>query len=186
MIGTLGTKLLIGAGAFAALAAAGYGAYATIDGRGYRRGAAETEASWQAREIRQQAAAEKERKRIEDDYRARERAWSSFHQKIAEDYQKEVEDARKTKERDVAAARSGALRLRDRTASCASAGLQPDRGQPPGATSAAPVRDVHAGSELSGEASAFLLGLVDEADEVARQLGACQALIRADRTQPAR
>lgn len=87
------------------------------------------------------------------------------------DYKKEKEDAEARRIRDVAAARSGALRLRVPGTLCPAAD---------GATVGAPSgSDGAASGELPGPVAADLFALVHDADQVVRQLTACQAVVRA-------
>lgn len=52
------------------------------------------------------------------------------------------------------------------------------------AAPAARVRDGQTRAELSTEASRFFVGEAARADQITRQLAACQAVVRADRGQP--
>lgn len=143
----------------------------------------ELEASaWRDREVKaQQAYAEKERA-LTARYREQEHAAALAANAVAQDYEKELGDAKRSKDRALADARAGRLRLRDPgSASCPSGG-----GVLPAAATASGERDGVARGELSGAADPvlstaatdFLVGLAGEADETVKQLSACQALVR--------
>jgi hypothetical protein len=87
-------------------------------------------------------------------------------------YQDKLHEKDATHDRDLAAVRAGTLRLRDASAKCPSA-VPAGTGTSSG--------DGETGAELSPAATEFLLGLADDADGVALQLGACQAVIENDR-----
>ena len=103
---------------------------------------------------------------------------------VSSTYQRDLANANRTKDIAMAALRSGALVLRDPVASSppVSGGTAEapacacGRDGPPGG-----VLSASASRVLSGEASRFLIALASEADVVATQLQACQALVRADR-----
>lgn len=107
--------------------------------------------------------------------RDEERQSAERLQLVSGEYQKEITDVREQNRKRLAAVDHGDLRLRDPAAghTC------PDR-----AGEALPTAGRRAGpapGELSAAASRFLLELTGEADEVAKQLAACQAVIRTDR-----
>lgn len=158
--------------AAAALGALWY-AYTTIDGRGYDRGKTETESTYAKRDNQALQAALARVKKLQDEKAAAERAHEDRLAAIAADHKKEMANANRQRDRDVAAVRDG-FRLRDpgagRAAQCpGGAGTAP--------AAAAGQRDGGAPGELSAEASGFLFGLANDADEVARQLGAAQKVI---------
>jgi hypothetical protein len=91
---------------------------------------------------------------------------------ISSAYQKGLTDGAATQKSVVARIRSGALRLSipTRPAAAGSGPAVP-------AVAATPGRcDGQARAQLSDEAAEFLTGLASEADDVVRQLGACQAI----------
>mgnify|MGYP001613099461 FL=1 len=151
-----------------------------IDLKGYDRGKQETLAAIERRDNEALAKALARVKQLADEIRGLEQGHAETLAGVSKRHLKEKADAKRRSERDLAAARSGALKLRDpaRAVACppASSGSQ---GAAPGA--AAGGRDGEAGSELSGAAAEFLLGLANEADDAVRQLAACQAVIKADR-----
>lgn len=95
---------------------------------------------------------------------------------LATNYAKGFRDAEAQRLRDVAAARDGSLVLRIPASACRPGGGE---AAPPGA--AAPGGDGAATADLPGSVTADLLALAGEADQVVRQLTACQAIVIADR-----
>ncbi len=92
-------------------------------------------------------------------------------------YQKEIADAKSQRDRDVANARSGSLSLRV-PARC------PSAADVSGAASPAPGGDGSATVELPRETTASLFSIANDANAVADQLRACQAVIQSDRSIP--
>ena len=176
MFGLSGPLLYLIAGI--AFLAALAGLYGLIDHRGYTRGAAEVTAAVEARDNKALAEANKRIQALQEAARAQEQAKAAQVVAISTHYQKEISDAKVRNALLDADVRAGRLRLRDpgaaSTAVC-------DRGQT-SETAASPGRsDGPTGGQLSAASSGFLLALTGEADDVTRQLGACQSLIRADR-----
>ena len=94
---------------------------------------------------------------------------------VSSGYQKDLANANRTKDLAMAAVRaSGGLRVA--VTSC-----QADSGGTPETASAAERRDGGAAAYLPESTSRNLIDLAAEADAVALQLKACQAVIRADR-----
>jgi hypothetical protein len=91
---------------------------------------------------------------------------------IDQTYQDKLHEQDALHARDLAAVRTGALRLRDRAAKC------PVEVQSGASTGSG---DGEAGAELSVAATEFLLGEADRADRLVHQLDACQAVVEADR-----
>lgn len=145
---------------------------------GNKRGVNSERVAWQAKDNKELAAANAKILQLETDARAKEQAHAEQLAAIATNYEQELQNAENTRKADVAAARSGALRLRDpgaRTEQACGSGT--------GQTSAAPGgRDGQAGGELSPELAEFLVSEADRADAIVKQLGACQAVIVSDRT----
>lgn len=110
------------------------------------------------------------------------RAAESWHANTLSDlsqrYQVTLKNAQERHSNDLAAVRTGALRLRDPDAS-----LRFDACRGPGAAPGAGAGglDGAAPGELSRAAAAFLLAFAADADGVAEQLSGCQAVITADR-----
>lgn len=168
----LNPRLLLTVG----LLAAALGAYLWVDHRGYARGAAATEAAWQAREAEELARANAEIEKLNREARARELAYAMDLEAVASDYEKDLRNAKSSRDAAVAALRAGTLILRD-PAARQGAGA----GGPGEAPAGAGLRVGPAGGVLSPAASGFLLELAAEADAVVLQLHACQGVVQADR-----
>ena len=168
--------ILIAAGVVAGLAMLAWGIY----GKGEAAGVAKERAVWQGKESKELAAANAKILKLEQEARDREARQALALAEASADYQKRIADEKKKRDAAVAAARAGALVLRDPGRPV---GACPDRGEAPGAPAGTVGRDGAAGGELSREAAAFLLELAGEADAVAEQLTACQAVVKADRTR---
>jgi len=91
-------------------------------------------------------------------------------------YQKEIADAKSQRDKDVAAARSGALKLRFAASSPGASDDSKGPGSPVGSDAAAPI-------ELPPAIAGDLFALADDADATADQLRACQAVIISDRKE---
>jgi len=184
--GIIATGWLYLGGAIAILAlisALVYGVKSYLDGvdqKGYDRGKQETEAKYAKRDNEQLRAAAERIKTLEDQARRQERENAERLAEIYGQRQKEIADAKRRYDRDIAAVRDGTLKLRDPgvPAGGAAAGCGS-----PGPAPSAPAggRDGEARGQLSGTAAGFLLGLAGEADDVARQLDKAQAVILEDR-----
>lgn len=144
---------------------------------GHNEGVHAERARWQARENQQLAEANAKIRELTDAARAAERIHTEALNSVSDHYQGELRDAKKRHDDDLAAVRDGGLRLRDNYA----AAVCPDTGRVSETGTGASGHHAAGGTELSREATEFLLGLANEADQVARQLSACQAVIRADR-----
>lgn len=145
---------------------------------GYKQGRKVESAEWLQKENKELAAANAKILKLEQDARNAEHAHAAAVDLISTTLQGQTDAAKAETERLRTAARIGAFRLRDPSGKNAC-------GSATGSAAAAPgQRDGQAGSDLSGAASEFLLGLTGEADEVVRQLVACQAVIIDDRKTP--
>jgi hypothetical protein len=133
-------------------------------------------AVWQERENTELVAANAKILKLEETKRAEEHLRAQAVAAISTKYEQEKSDAAKQNARDIADARSGALRLRI-NAICEGAPGS-DAGQTPTAPG---QRDAAAGTELPSEITADLFALADDADEVVKQLTACQEIVRSDR-----
>lgn len=144
-------------------------------------------ASWRKRELQQQSDFNAKVQKLQEEYRARERAGAERLAAVSADYQKELVNAKTAKDRAVADLRAGRLVLRDPgAAGCATGGgAAAPAGAGAGGRDGAPPGELPRAAEgvLSERASEFLIGLASEADEVARQLAACQGVVRADRAR---
>jgi prophage endopeptidase len=111
--------------------------------------------------------------RLNREARATEHAHQNELAAIGAAHEADIETRRVQHDADLAAARAGALKLRDPAArQC------PDRGPAPSAAATAGERDGPAPGQLSDAATEFLLGLANDADAVVEQLASCQAAIR--------
>jgi prophage endopeptidase len=133
--------------------------------------------SWQKRDNDSLTTANAKILKLEQAARDAERRHAEDLEVISAGYQKELVNAKAQRDRDVSAARSGALSLRfhaEGSGACAGGTGQTAAG--------AAGRDGPATAELPREVAAGLFAIADDADEVVRQLSACQAVIRADRS----
>ncbi len=160
----------------AAIGAALWYAYTTIDGRGYTRGKSETEAAFVTRDNKALRDALAKVEQLQAEVQAREQAHEDRLEQIRTKQRKESADAKRQHDADLAAVRAGTLRLRD-PGSAGSAQCDHRPATAPGAATG--QRDGAPAAELSAEASGFLLSLMHEADGVTRQLGDAQDVIRA-------
>lgn len=133
--------------------------------------------TWQTRENTELRDVNAKIKTLEEGNRKAEQQHATALASVSTDYERKLSDANKQRAADVAAVRAGNLRLRDPSATglraCGSLGVEV--GASPGR------RDGGTAGELSAEASGFLLDLASDADDVTRQLTACQAVVVKDR-----
>ena len=145
--------------------------------KGHASGKAEVVAEVTKRDNVQLAKVATEVQRLQEAARADEQRHAEELAAISADYEKDLQNANATKTADVAAARSGRLVLRV-PAKCPPA----DRGSEGSQVAAAPGgRDGGVGSELPREVVEALFTMADDADQVVRQLAACQRVVHADR-----
>lgn len=133
---------------------------------------------WQAREADELRQANATIAQLQTAYRATERRHADLMATISATYQEQLTNATDQHTTDLAALRAGTLRLRDRAAR-----QSPACDRVPETTAAAGGRDGDPGTELSGAAAEFLLGLTNRANRIVEQLTACQAIVRADRAR---
>lgn len=146
-----------------------------VDAKGYKRGKEATEAAYAKRDNEALRIANAEIQRLQNEARARELEHTKKLAVIAAQRAKEKADAQKQKDNDRDAIDSGALELRDPgAAACPAPG---GGGAAAAAGSGGAGSDAKAGRNLSPAASRFLLDLVNEADDVARQLASAQQVI---------
>lgn len=150
----------------------------------HHAGAVGERVTWQAKEVTEQATAAAQFKALSDAARAAEQKHTADMAVLAADYERKLTDANKQRAADIAAVRAGTLRLRDPGApvpTCPGATAQtaatPGRsdGAAPGGLPPAPA------GLLSSQTSEWLVDFAADADDVARQLGACQQVIVRDR-----
>lgn len=135
--------------------------------------------------IRLNAEEEADKKRVVAELRAENelRQWKAFQEeklteaysKIDTSYQKGKQDGKAEADALLASRSAGDVRLRDKWI------REEYKGTVPGATPGSSVRITEARPVFSGEDEEFLVRLASEADEVVRQLQACQAITAADR-----
>lgn len=119
-------------------------------------------------------------KQLEAKARADEQAHVIRLSEIDTQYLKDLDHVKADKDHAIAAINAGTLKLRDPAATTS----HECGGSNPSQVTASPSHsDEKAGCELSAEASRFLLDLTSEADEVAKQLNACQSVVESDRAQ---
>ncbi len=161
-------------GFLVALIAVGAGGYL----KGEHDGTTAEKAVWQKRDNDELRTANARILELEEQARSEERRHAEELAAISAGFEKEKANAAIQKDRDVAAARAGALSLRIHSP-CK------DPGGSEGSAASAPAseRDGAATIELPREVTANLFALADDADEVVKQLTACQAVIKADRAQ---
>lgn len=133
--------------------------------------------TWQTSENGELRTANDRIKTLEEGARKAEQDKAKALDAISTDYERKLSDANKQRAADAAAVRAGSLRLRDPS----STGLHACGSLPTEAATGPGQRDGGAAGELSAAASGFLLDLANEADDVARQLAACQRVVIEDR-----
>lgn len=154
----------------------GYHVYAVHEARVAGRDEGRSSAQAQCAAEKKAAKADYDRrvKEEEDKSREVEQAQATELAVTEANYQKEIQDAQDQRQRDVAAAQSGAIKLRV-------AGMCPRASgdRPAAQTSTAPAeRDGAASGELPGPLTASLFAIADDADAVVHQLTACQTVVR--------
>lgn len=140
-------------------------------------GAVTERTAWQTRENVEIRESGDKIKTLEEDARQAEQDKAMALASISTDYERKLSDANKQRAADAAAVLSGSLRLRDPSAT----GLRACGGLATETAAGSGKRDGGASGDLSGEAANFLLSLANEADDVARQLAACQRVVIEDR-----
>jgi hypothetical protein len=132
---------------------------------------------WQTRENGELRTANATIKALQEQARKDEQTHAAALAAVSTDYERKLSDANKQRAADAAALRAGTLRLRDPNLTglraCGGLGTQVGAG--------AGRRDGPEGGELSEAAAGFLLEFASDADDVARQLTACQAVVVKDR-----
>ena len=135
--------------------------------------------AWQKRENTELSAANKKIRSMQDSARRNEQLHAAALADVSTNYQKELSNANKQRAADIAAVRAGALRLRVQyPASIYAIGDRPAE-TGPGAGGC----DGPKGAELPESIVADLLGLAADADDITRQLTACQRVIIEDRAE---
>ncbi|MDH0048595.1 lysis system i-spanin subunit Rz [Comamonas terrigena] len=175
----IGLAKLIAVGALVGLALAAFNNHGRQQ---YQAGRQDERNNWLQRDNEALRIANGRIATLQQEARDKERAHGQAMDGIAAQHQKDLKDARTEKDRVIADLRARNLRLRipvvtTASAACRGGGAGSEAGPSTG------QRDGEATAELSDAAAEFLVGLASEADDVARQLSACQAVVIADRQQ---
>ncbi len=168
-------KLLV----FVALIAAVVAAFYAYGQQQFGLGGQAERAAWLSRENTELTAANSRIKALQEEYRKQEQDHAAALAAVSTQYQQELTHAKAEKDRVIAGLRTGAVRLRI-PVTCP---LSTHGGDASALGTGTAGRDGETRAELSAEASEFLVVLASEADAVVHQLGACQAVINADRKQ---
>jgi prophage endopeptidase len=144
---------------------------------GHHEGQVVERAAWEARENKQLALANQVIQALQQQARETERKHAADLNIISTQHETEITNVRAETKRLVDAAVRGSLKLRIPAAAPSQASAS-GTGQ---TTASASGRDGSEAGELPAETSRFLLELTGEADEVVKQLTACQATLTADR-----
>lgn len=139
----------------------------------YEKGEQAERIKWQQKEAQAIDARNKKIKELEADIYALEKAYKDRFAKIESDHKEEIKHANDQKQRDIAAARSGALKLRW-TAKAESGSCGNATSNSAGATS---ICNGSTEGELPRETTANLYALVDDADINTKDLTACQKVV---------
>lgn len=136
----------------------------------------ECNAAWQKKEAQAEASYQAEVAKLQAKARAKEAEWETKITEQGVQYANDLKDQEDQSSRDVAAARSGALKLRVRTGAVQAGGsggsqapADPSKPQPTGTT------------ELPSEVTGRLYALADDADRVTKKFNACLAILEAER-----
>lgn len=154
---------------------------ASVVGVGYwqrQDGITVTEAAYAQRDNKELAEINNKLKTTEEAYRKLEHQAAERQAAISATYQEQLKNANKKTADLIIAARAGTFRLRDPSS------LQTGGHDLPKTATSSGGRDGQAGSEFLGEsATVFLINEASRADNLTRQLDACQAVVMADRAQ---
>jgi len=134
-------------------------------------------AYWLSKETKELKQANAKIIELTNEARAREQAYAGVLAAVTTDYERKLTDGKKQRDADVAAAHNGTFKLRFDRASPTC----PSPSGPAQTPSAPGGRDGTETVELPGPIAADLLALVNDADQVADQLAACQAIVNIDR-----
>ena len=132
--------------------------------------------AWQKKEQAAQAAYDAEVAKLKAQNAAKESEWQTKITEAGVQYANDLNEQQNQAAADVAAARSGALKLRVRS-SCVQTGdrgsaqVSPDPGQPQAAGTC----------ELPAEITGRLFELANDANRVANKFNACLAILQAER-----
>lgn len=131
-------------------------------------------ARWEAKAAKDLQTYNDELQRLTAETRAKELAAAERQARADQTYQENLAHAQADRDSALARLRAGTLRLRDPAAVQAHSGAD-------GATAAPGQRDGAERGRLSESTAAALIGIASDADAIAHQLAACQAVVRSDR-----
>lgn len=163
-------------------------ACAVVGGSGYLYGRTDgaklERVEWQAKENDALKKATARLAELTAEATKKEREHADALAAVSGHYQGELKNERAKKDRVIAGLRAGTVRLFDPNGKCSGIGIAlPETGPGPSGRDAAGGGNLPGSSVaiLSSNASEFLIGEASRADEVAKQLTACQGIVRADR-----
>ena len=145
---------------------------------GVKKGEANKEAEYAKRDAKALREAIAAKDKAEKEKAAAEKLNADLVAAASTDYQKGLSDGKKNVAVAIARVHAG-YGLRDPGRSAEPAECPASGSAPPGPGTSG--RDGAKGAKLSDQSATFLLSLAGEADEVVRQLTACQGVVSADR-----
>lgn len=141
-------------------------------------GQTQVRAVWAAADNKALKAANVKITELNDEARRKERIYAQNQADITKILERERQDAKRKTAALITSYRAGAFSLRDPGTRSA----HPTGSQGSATTTAPSGGDGGTPGELSGTAAEFLFDLTADADDVVRQLDACQAVIVSDRS----
>ncbi|WP_290872050.1 lysis system i-spanin subunit Rz [Aquabacterium sp.] len=145
----------------------------------YRHGCTVTQAAADLATTKANAAHAAETISLQAQVRAAEHKATQDMAAIDAQHQKDIADERSKASATLASYRAGTLRLRDEFAPT----IGPAQPVLPGVATSTGKRDAAGTGGLQPAHVEFLVQIASDADQVAKQLAACQAVVRADRGQ---
>ena len=139
-----------------------------------------TNSKWEKAQNAELAAANKLLKDTEESYRAKESAWASVQADIITKYETEARNAKSKTDAVIAGLRNGSIGMSFPYPATPGSACGTDMPSP---TPSVPGSHATASIQLPRETAANLYGLVSDANAVADQLRACQAIVIADRAK---
>lgn len=146
--------------------------------KGRSVGSATERAVWNERELAINIETAAKLKAANDRLIATERAHADALANVSAEYQSKLKETENAKNGVIAGLRAGTRKLYI-GAKCPA----PGGDAVPGVAAGTAGRDAEPRAELSGAAAEWLVALASEADAVARQLAACQDVVRSDRAR---
>lgn len=169
-------RLILAAAALAGVLVYGW----SVERAAYKRGAAAVEARYAARDAEAARQAAQRVDQLQAQARAAEQAAAVRLAAVSTDYQRRLANAATENDRMRRALAAGDVRLRFPRAEPAAA-ADHSRGAAATPSAAACGRDGAEAGDLPRETALDLWQLATDADAVAEQLAACQAVVRGDR-----